>query len=119
MPKRNWVDGATGNTPLNGARLNALETDVDAGYTDLVRDPSQLFTGAITRNSSGAPTSATVTWPDGVAGVYAGTASSTFPSAIDSYTVTRAVSPTLTYTQSAVTRDGSGNITNRPPITVA
>jgi len=44
MPKRNWVDGATGNTPLNAARLNALETDVDDGYTDLVRDPSQLFT---------------------------------------------------------------------------
>ncbi len=119
MPKRNWVDGATGNTPLNGARLNALEADVDAGYTDLVRDPSQLFTGAITRNSSGAPTSATVTWPDGVAGVYSGTASTSFPSAIDSYTVTRAVSPTLTYTQSAVTRDGSGNISNRPAITVA
>ena len=119
MPKRNWVDGATGNTPLNAARLNALETDVDDGYTDLVRDPSQLFTGAITRNGSGAPTSASVTWPDGVAGVYAGTASTTFPGAIDSYTVTRALSPTLTYTQSAVTRDANGYITNRPAITVA
>ena len=119
MTLGDWVDGTAGGTPLNAARLNLRDTLISNGITDLVRDPSQLFTGAITRNGSGAPTSATVTWPDGVAGVYSGTASTTFPSAIDAYTVTRAGSPTLTYTQPAVTRDGSGNISNRPAITVA
>lgn len=119
MQNRTWADGATGNTPLNAARLNALETDLGAALVELSRDPSQLFTGAISRNANGAPTSATVTWPDGVAGVYSGTASATFPSAIDSYTVTRASTPTQTYTQPGVTRDASGNITNRPAITVA
>lgn len=119
MPKRNWVDGATGNTPLTAARLNALEADLDAATVALVRDPSQLFSGAVTRNASGAPTSATVAWPDGVAGVYSGTASAVFPAAVDSYTVTRVGTPTLTYTQPLVARDASGNITNRPAITVA
>lgn len=119
MTKRNWADGATGNTPLNAARLNDLEADLDAALTALARDPSQLFSGAVTLNASGCPTSATVTWPDGVTGVYAGTPSTTFPSAVDSYTVTRVVTPTLTYTQAPVTRDASGNITVRPSITVA
>ena len=119
MPKRNWVDGATGNTPLNAARLNALETDLDAALTALAADPSLLFSGAVTRDTNGVPTSASVVWPDGVAGVYSGTASTAFPTAVDSYTVTRAVTPTKTYTQPAVTRDGTGQITTRPPITVS
>lgn len=119
MPKRNWVDGATGNTPLNAARLNALETDLDAALTALAADPSLLFSGAVTRDANKVATSASVLWPDGVAGVYSGTASTTFTTAVDSYTVTRAGTPTKTYTQPAVTRDAAGNITNRPPITVS
>ncbi|MDN4646457.1 hypothetical protein [Arthrobacter sp. PsM3] len=119
MPKRNWADGATGNTPLNAARLNALETDLDAALTALAADPSLLFSGAVTRNGNGVPVSASVIWPDGVAGIYSGTASTAFPTAVDAYTVTRAVTPTKTYTQPAVTRDASGQISNRPPITVS
>lgn len=118
MPKRNWADGVLGNTPLNAARLNDLETDLDAALVALARDPSQLFSGSVTPDANGAPTSASVKWPDGVTGVYSGTASATFPGSVDAYTVTRTGTPTLTYTQPAVTRNASGHITNRPPITV-
>ncbi|QFG09572.1 hypothetical protein HYQ00_gp28 [Arthrobacter phage TripleJ] len=119
MPKRNWVDGVLGNTPLNAARLNDLEEDLEAALLQLARDPSQLFTGTVTRDGDGAATSATIEWPDGVAGIYSGTASSEFPGAIDAYTLTRTGSPVLTFTQPAVTRDAAGNVTNRPPITVS
>lgn len=120
MPKRNWADGVPGNTPLNAARLNDLESDLDAALVQLARDPSQLFSGAVTRDSDGAAISATVEWPDGVAGVYSGTASTSFPGAVDGYTVTRTGTPVLTYTQPSVTRDPTtGAVTNRPPITVS
>lgn len=120
MPKRQWNDGVLGNTPLSAARLNDLETDLEAAMLQLARDPAQLFAGAVISDENGAPTSATVEWPDGVAGVYSGTASVDFPGSVDSYTVTRTGSPTVTFTQSAVTRDATtGAVTNRPPITVS
>lgn len=80
-----------------------------------------LITGTITRDSNGAPTSASVTWPDGTSGTYTATTVSTaFPGAVDAYTVTYAGSPTKTVTQSAVTRDStSGAVTTRPAMTVA
>jgi hypothetical protein len=78
----------------------------------LARDPSQLFVGTVTY-TNGAPTSAAVVWPDGVTGTYTGTPSVTFPGSIDSYTITHG---TTTYTQPAVTRDASGNVTNQPAI---
>lgn len=118
MPKRNWLNGALGGTPLDAERLNALEADVEAALVQLARDPSQLFAGSVTNDDDGAPISASVLWPDGVEGTYSGTASTVFPGAIDAYQVTRTGSPVLTYTQPAVTRDGSGNITNRPEITI-
>jgi hypothetical protein len=118
MPIRSWADGQTGNTPLNAARLNALETDLDAALVQLAADPSLLFSGAVTRDANGAPTSAVVAWPDGVAGTYAGTASGTWAGTISAYTITRVGTPTKTYTQPAVTRDASGYISNRPAITV-
>jgi hypothetical protein len=119
MPKRHWNDGSLGNTPLNAARLNDLEDDLEAALLQLARDPSQLFSGTVTRDADGAATAAIVKWPDGVAGVYAGTASTEIPGAVDAYTVTRAESPTVTFTQPAVTRDAAGFVTNRPPITVS
>lgn len=119
MPKRNWNDGVLGNTPITAAKLTELETDLEAALLQLVRDPSQLFTGTITRDANGAPTSASVTWPDEAAGVYSGTASGTWPGAISAYTITKVGTPTVTYTQPAVTRDTAGNITNRPPITAS
>jgi len=120
MPKRNWADGVLGNTPLSAARLNQLEGDLEAALLQLARDPSQLFAGAVTRDANGTPTSAVILWPDGVTGNYSGTASVSFPGAVSAYTVTRAGSPTVTFTQPAVTRDATtGLVTNRPPITVS
>ncbi|WIV32244.1 hypothetical protein QN084_06435 [Paenarthrobacter sp. R1] len=120
MARRTWNDGVIGNTPLSSARLNDLENDLEAALLALARTPEALFSGAITRDTNGAPISAQVKWPDGVAGVYSGTASVTWPGAINSYTITRVGSPTRTYTQPAVTRDSSnGAITNRPDITVS
>lgn len=120
MPKRNWANGQAGNTPLDATRMNALETDLDAALVALARDPDALFAGAVTRNADGAATSAVVNWPDGVDGTYSGTASTSFPGSINSYTITRVAGGiTVTYTQPAVTRDANGYVTNRPPITVS
>jgi hypothetical protein len=118
MAKRTWTDGVIGNTPLSAARLNLLEDDLEASMVALAREPEALFSGAVTPDSNGAVTSASVLWPDGVAGVYSGTASATFLGVDDSYTVTRVGTPTKTYTQPLVTRNGSGFITNRPAIPV-
>jgi hypothetical protein len=102
-------------TSLNGA-TGAVDT-----YLQLARDPQALFIGAITRDANGAPTSAAVAWPNGpdgtyTAGVYTGTPSATFPGSIDAYTITKG---TKTYTQPAVTRDASGNITVQPAIVLS
>ena len=119
MTKRSWSDGVLGNTPLSAARLNQLESDLEAALLQLARDPEQLFAGAITRDTNGAPISAVVRWPDGVDGNYSGTASVNFPGAVSAYTITRVGSPVVTFTQPAVTRDTTtGLVTNRPPITI-
>ena len=121
MTKRTWSDGVLGNTPLSAARLNQLEDDLDAALVALARDPDKLFAGAITYDSNNAPTSAVVKWPDGKDGTYAGTPSVSFPGSISAYTITRIVNgATITYTQPAITRDSTtGNVTNRPPITIS
>jgi len=99
----------------------ALVTSIDGqtGAVDtslqLARDPSRLWGGVVTY-TSGAPTSAAVLWPDGTVGVYTGTASTAFPGSIDAYTITKGA---VTYTQPAVTRDASGNITLQPAIVVS
>jgi hypothetical protein len=82
----------------------------------LAGDPETLMVGAITRDVNDAPTSAPVVWPDGTAGTYTGTASATFPGAIDSYTLTYG---TRTYTQPTVTRNANGGITTKPAITIS
>jgi len=96
------INGQTGPVTVEGVN-----------YAVLARDPWALITGDVTY-SNGAPTSAAVTWPDGVTGTYTGTPSSAFPGSIDAYTITHG---TTTYTQPAVTRDTNGNITNQPAIT--
>lgn len=90
-------------------------------FTAMAAEPDLLLSGSITRDSNGAATAGTLTWPDGATGAYtATTVSSSFPGAVDAYTLTRVVSGvTTTYTQSAVTRDATtGAVTNRPAITV-
>lgn len=118
MAKRNWANGVLGNTPLDAARLNDMEDDLEASLLQLARDPGQLFSGSVIVDANGAATSASVVWPDGVVGVYSGTASTTFPGAVDAYTITRVDTPTKTFTQPAVTRNASGYVTNRPAITI-
>lgn len=81
----------------------------------LARTPEAIISGAITRDSGGAPLSAPVTWPDGVTGTFAGTPSPTFAGALDAYTITHG---TKTYAQPAVTRNASGAITDQPAITI-
>lgn len=89
-------------------------------YQALAGVPEALISGAITRSSSGAATQANVEWPDGSTGVFKGKESAGFAGAIDSYTITRVVGATThTYTQAAVTRDATGSVTSRPPITVS
>lgn len=78
-----------------------------------------LIVGPVTRDANGAATSAAVLWPDAIAGTYVGTPSAAWPGAIDSYAVTWAGSTTKTVTQSAVTRDSNGAVTNRPAMTVS
>ena len=109
---QNLINALRTRTPAEAAADSS-----EASLLRAARDPDALFAGVITYNASGAPTAASVVWPDGVGGTYTGTASTTFPGSVDSYTITRAGSPTVTYTQPAVTRDATtGNITNRPPI---
>lgn len=120
MALKDWLDGVLGNTPLTAARLNERDRLIEASLLQLAADPSLLFTGAVTNDANGAPISASVTWPDGAAGVYSGTPSVNFPGAVTAYTITKVGTPTRTYTQPAVTRDPTtGAITNRPPITVS
>ena len=120
MALEDWVNGVLGGTPLDADRLNGRDALLGKALYQLARDPSQLFAGAVTRDANGAPTSAVIEWPDGVTGNYSGTASVSFPGAVSAYTVTRAGSPTVTFTQPTVTRDATtGLVTNRPPITVS
>ena len=120
MALKDWLDGVLGNTPLTAARLNERDTLIEAAIVQAAADPSDIWSGAVTNDAlTGAPVSASVTWPDGAAGIYSGTASTTFPGAVDAYTITKVGVPTKTYTQPAVTRDPAGNITNRPAITVS
>lgn len=119
MALSDWVNGVIGGTPLNAARLNERDGLLTDALVQLARNPDALFSGSVVRNADGAATSAQVMWPDGVAGVYSGVASTTWPGAINSYTITRVGTPTVTFAQPMVTRDSTtGAITTRPAITV-
>lgn len=106
LPTVTSVDGETGSVDL---------TTRYATYLELARTPEVLITGTITRDSNGAPTSAAVVWPDGTPGTFTGTPS-TVLGALDGWAITYGSTVTKTYTQSAVTRDGSGAVTNQPAI---
>lgn len=75
-------------------------------------------TTALTRDSNGVVTSATVKWPDGSAGTFTATTINTQWVSIDAYTITHTASG-KTVTQSAVTRDSDGAVTAKPALTVA
>lgn len=71
-----------------------------------------------TRDSDGVITTAAVAWPDGSAGTFTCTTKNTTFLTIDAYTITHTNSG-KTATQSAVTRDASGNVTAQPAITIS
>lgn len=95
---------------------------VDVEITDqriaLARLPDLLITGAITRDTNGVITSATVTWPDGTTGTYTTLAVNGTVPAVDEYSVTYGSPATNTYTQPTVTRDSTGAVTDLPAIVV-
>lgn len=99
---------------LSGTNYDASWQDY---YKQLAANPDSIIAGSITRDANEAVTSAAVVWPDGTSGTFtADTLSSSFPGAVDAYHITYG---SKTYTQSAVTRDSAGAVTNRPAITVA
>jgi hypothetical protein len=78
--------------------------------------PAIAYT-SMTRNTSGAVTSAAVTWPDGTVGAYtADVLSTAFPGAVDAYHVTYGAHAV---TQPQVTRNASGVVTAQPALTYA
>lgn len=64
----------------------------------------------------GIVSTATVKWPDGSGGTFTKTASDAY--GVTAYTISHTLSG-KTVTQSAITRDGNGNVTVKPALTVA
>lgn len=79
----------------------------------------QLVSG--TRDANGALISGTITWPDGVNGVFtADIFNVMFPGAIDAWHATYVAEDlAFTITQPAVTRDANGAVTVQPAITIS
>lgn len=73
---------------------------------------------AVTYDSDGVPTTATVKWPDGSAGTFTVTTKNSTWLAVDAYTISHTASG-KTVTQAAATRDGNGQVTVKPALTVA
>lgn len=99
------TDGVWRNTPIP-----ALDLDTDRA---LAASPDLLVTGDLSdRDSNGILLSAAVLWPDGDTGTYEATQAD--DDGVLAYTITKAA---RTFTQPPMTRDSSGAIVNRPPIT--
>ncbi|SKT87659.1 hypothetical protein [Mycobacteroides abscessus] len=102
------------------ARAAIGAADADALLLSLAASPDLIATGVITRSGAGAAIGFSASWPDGATGTFTGTESTGFPGAIDSYTVTHVLAGvTTTYTQPALTRNGTGAVTNRPALVVS
>lgn len=108
------------------AQVNADTTEIlatEPGSTEwliAVTNASAFTFTSKTLDANEAITTGTVTWPDGTAGVFTTTtASSTFPGAVDAFTLTYIGTTTKTVTQGMVTRNTDGVITAKPQPTVA
>lgn len=102
--------GAEGEPGPAGVQYN-LETWANAQTFRLV---------SATRDANSAIVSASIIWPDGIAGVFTTDIASTeFPGAIDAWHATYVGSPTKLITQTAVTRDANGAVTAQPAITIS
>lgn len=114
---------ATTSKALIGG-INELQSGVIGGATvnaqqlkDWAEGEAYQMTGA-TFDADNVISGATVLWPDGSGGTFTTTTKDGTWFAINAYTITHTASG-KTVTQSAVTRDGNGNITSKPSITVA
>lgn len=111
-----YSDDSTRSFNMNDS-VTAVTNPVTGGnrfIESLVRNPDGLISGNIKRDGSGAITSASVIFPDGVEGIYTALVlSADFPGAVDSYSITYG---SRTYTQPAVTRDSSGAVTVLPDL---
>jgi hypothetical protein len=116
------ANASTFNSPL--AELDEAITNLVGGGSVTDQTLAEWVEGedfeatALTRNTAGVVTSATVKWPDGSAGTFTATTVNGTWDAIDAYTITHTDSG-KTVTQAAVTRDANGNITAKPALTVA
>jgi hypothetical protein len=105
------------NTTRGDARYAALGSD--AWLKSFATDPSEIFTGTRTLDANGVVTSSPVTWPNGASGVFTATTVNATFKCVDAYTVTYVDGTTKTVTQPAVTRNGTGEITIRPALTIS
>lgn len=109
------------NSQLAGLVLSTGTTNLSTGTTNedllvwVAAEAYPSFTPV--RDSADVITTATLTWPDGSAGVFTTTVKNNTFSAIDAFTVTHAASG-RTVTQPTMTRDSIGNVTVRPALTV-
>lgn len=103
-------------TALTLNKVNASASD--AVLKEWTNAEAYEANGAVTRDSNGIPTTFNVTWPDGSAGVFTTTANDATTGAINAYTITHVASG-KTVTQTAVTRDTNGAVTNKPLLTVS
>ena len=119
--------GAAANAAVINAPLAALDAVLYAAGGGATASPATLKQWteglcyeltAITRDADGTVASATAKWPDGSAGTFTRTSKNATWLAVDAYTITHAAS-SKTVTQAAVTRDGNGDITVKPALTVA
>ena len=123
------VDAAQGAADTADGKAVSAQGDVDgvlggANATDQTltawTEAGAYEATAISFDSDGVVTTATVKWPDGSAGTFTTTATDATWLAVDSYTISHTDSG-KTVTQSAVTtRDATtGDVTAKPALTVA
>jgi hypothetical protein len=77
---------------------------------------------SVTRDSNDAIVTAAVTWPNGQSGVFTTiTASTAFPGAVDSYSVTYlfGAGGVRTITQPTITRDSNGAVAVQPALVLS
>lgn len=102
------IVGLQGGASVSNAQLVAW-TEAEAYQVNAV-----TYSGTYTNTVQ----SATVVWPDGSTGTFTATTINATYEAIDAYTITHATSG-KTVTQAAVTRNGDGNVTVKPVLTIA
>lgn len=114
-----WIGGlgaTAGSVLLAPARAVAATRVDDAAFLQLAAEPTALMVGEIRRDKRGSIISASVLWPDGVAGVFAADEIDDRHGAVNAYHVTYGT--LRSYVQPLVMRDVAGRVVHRPPLQV-